>query len=64
MGGISSWQDAVEFFLAGATAVAVGTYSFVNPKIIPEISAGLKNYLAENGFDGIYQIIGLAHDRR
>ncbi len=64
MGGISSWQDAVEFFLAGATAVAVGTYSFVNPKIIPEISAGLKNYLAENGFDDIYQIIGLAHDRR
>ncbi len=64
MGGISSWQDAAEFFLAGATAVAVGTYSFVNPKIIPEISAGLKNYLSENGFDDIYQIIGLAHDRR
>ena len=64
MGGISSWQDAAEFFLAGAAAVAVGTYSFVNPKIIPEISAGLKNYLAENGFDGIYQIIGLAHGRR
>ncbi|MCL4533460.1 MAG: dihydroorotate dehydrogenase [Deltaproteobacteria bacterium] len=64
MGGISSWQDAVEFFLAGATAVAVGTYSFVNPKIIPEISAGLKDYLTENGFDAIHQIIGLAHDRR
>ena len=64
MGGISSWQDAVEFFLAGAAAVAVGTYSFVNPKIVPEISAGLKGYLAENGFGNIYQIIGLAHERR
>ncbi len=64
MGGISSWQDAVEFFLAGATAVAVGTYSFVNPKIIPEISEGLKKYLAENGFNSIYQIIGLAHDNK
>jgi dihydroorotate dehydrogenase (NAD+) catalytic subunit len=50
MGGISSWEDAAEFFLAGATAVAVGTYAFVNPKIITEITAGLKNYLAENGF--------------
>ena len=62
MGGISSWEDAAEFFLAGATAVAVGTYAFVNPKIIPEITAGLKNYLAENGFDSIYRIIGLAHN--
>ncbi|MHB1662161.1 MAG: dihydroorotate dehydrogenase, partial [bacterium] len=54
--------DAAEFFLAGATAVAVGTYSFVNPKIIPDIAAGLKSYLAGNGFDNIYQIIGLAHN--
>ncbi|MHB1698287.1 MAG: dihydroorotate dehydrogenase [bacterium] len=62
MGGISSWEDAAEFFLAGATAVAVGTYSFVNPKIIPDIAAGLKSYLAGNGFDNIYQIIGLANN--
>jgi len=62
MGGITSWEDAVEFFLAGATAVAVGTYSFVEPKIIQNIAAGLKSYLAENGFDNIYQIIGLAHN--
>ena len=60
MGGISSWEDAVEFFLAGASAVSVGTYSFVQPKIIPEIAAGLKGYLTDNGFDSIYQIIGLA----
>ncbi len=64
MGGISSWEDAAEFFLAGATAVAVGTYAFVNPKIIPEITAGLKNYLAENGFDSIYRIIGSVHNNK
>ena len=62
MGGISSWEDAAEFFLAGATAVAVGTYSFVNPNIIEDIASGLKGYLAHNGFDNIYKIIGLAHN--
>ena len=61
MGGISSWEDAAEFFLAGATAVAVGTYSFINPKIIPEITGGLRAYLIENGFNSVYEIIGLAN---
>ncbi len=61
MGGISSWEDAAEFFLAGASAVSVGTYSFVKPKIVPEIVCGLKNYLIINGFDSIYRIIGLAN---
>ncbi len=64
MGGINSWEDAAEFFLAGATAVAVGTYSFVEPGIIPKIVKGLKDYLTENSFDNIYKIIGLAHDKR
>ena len=62
MGGISSWEDAAEFFLAGATAVAVGTYSFVEPNIIENIANGLKAYLTQNGFDNIYKIIGLAHN--
>lgn len=55
MGGISCWEDAAEFFLAGASAVAVGTYSFVNPNLVPEIVAGLRAYLAENGFGSIYK---------
>ncbi len=63
MGGISSWEDAAEFFLAGATAVAVGTYSFVKPGIIPDIVSGLKSYLADNGFADIYGIIGLANNK-
>ena len=40
MGGISSWQDAVEFILAGATAVAVGTCSFTDPSLAETISWG------------------------
>ncbi len=64
MGGISSYEDAIEFFLAGATAVEVGTYSFVNPKIIPQIVDGVRDYLLNNGFNGIYDIIGLADKNR
>ncbi len=60
MGGISLWQDAVEFFLAGASAIAVGTAAFINPNIITEIIAGLKGYLLNNGFKSIYEIIGIA----
>lgn len=60
MGGISSWEDAVEFFLAGASAVAVGTYAFINNNAIPEISAGIMEYLKNNGFNDVRQIIGLA----
>jgi len=60
MGGISSAEDAIEFFLAGADAVAVGTANFVNPKITMEIQEGLKNYLKAKNFNNIKEIIGLA----
>lgn len=61
MGGICCWQDALEFILAGATAVAVGMYNFVDPEIMWKIIAGLKNYLSENKYDAISKLIGLAH---
>jgi dihydroorotate dehydrogenase (NAD+) catalytic subunit len=48
MGGISSWQDAIEFILAGADAVAIGTYNFVNPKAPIEIIEGIKKYMDKN----------------
>ncbi len=64
MGGISSWEDAVEFFLAGATAVAVGTYSFINPKIIPQIVEGVKKYLMDNWFNDIHDIIGFVNKNK
>lgn len=58
IGGISCWQDAVEFILAGATAVQVGTASFMKPDISLDIIAGLQNYLEQNGFSGLEEIRG------
>lgn len=50
MGGISTWEDAVEFILAGASAVSVGTANFFNPKATEEIAAGIEAYMDANGF--------------
>ena len=61
MGGIACWRDAVEFILAGATAVAVGMYNFVNPLVMAEVVEGIDSYLAANSFTSIKEIIGLAH---
>jgi dihydroorotate dehydrogenase (NAD+) catalytic subunit len=58
IGGISCWQDAVEFLIAGATAVAVGTANFINPKVSIEIIDGIERYLITNGMSDIYQLIG------
>lgn len=58
LGGISSALDAVEFFLAGASAVQVGTANFVNPKIINEIACGLCSYLEEHDLQHYSQLVG------
>ncbi|KKR18308.1 MAG: Dihydroorotate dehydrogenase [candidate division CPR2 bacterium GW2011_GWC1_41_48] len=58
MGGISNANDALEFILAGATAVAVGTYNFVNPRSPFEIIEGIKNYLIENNIADINDLRG------
>ncbi|MBE3572060.1 MAG: dihydroorotate dehydrogenase [Moorella humiferrea] len=60
MGGITSAQDAVEFLLAGATAVAVGTAGLVNPKALVEIIDGLERYLLEEGIGDVKELIGAA----
>ena len=49
MGGIQSAEDALEFIMAGAAAVAVGTANFRNPCAMPEIIEGLEKYMEENG---------------
>ena len=64
MGGISSWQDAMEFILAGASAVAIGTANFVNPYVVPEIHAGLIQYLEEQGVKNISELVGAARTNR
>lgn len=61
MGGIMNARDALEFILAGATAVAVGTANFVNPRATMEIIEGIEAYMRQNGFTDINQLVGLAH---
>jgi dihydroorotate dehydrogenase (NAD+) catalytic subunit len=63
MGGISCTHDAVEFLLAGATAVAIGTANFINPTVCPEVVQGLSTYLVEHGFSSVRELVGLAHRR-
>lgn len=58
MGGIVSITDAIEFLLAGATAVAVGTATFVNPTATTDMVSGLERYLQENGIEDVNELIG------
>jgi dihydroorotate dehydrogenase (NAD+) catalytic subunit len=58
MGGISNWQDAVEFIVAGADAVAIGTANFVNPYAPLEIVDGIRDYLSKNDFKSINELKG------
>jgi dihydroorotate dehydrogenase (NAD+) catalytic subunit len=58
IGGIMTSQDALEFIIAGARAVQVGTANFVNPQVCVEIIDGIEAYLAEKGFTYISEVEG------
>lgn len=58
MGGISSAKDAIEFLLAGASAVEVGTYNFVDPSVTTRIVDGIEDYMRRHGFTDINDLIG------
>jgi len=58
IGGIMNARDALEFILAGATAVQVGTASFINPGAAQEIATGMEAWLAENGVEDVKSLIG------
>lgn len=60
-GGIDSWEDVIEFFLAGASAVQIGTALYKGIEIITEINKDLIRYLKENEHTSIKDIKGLAH---
>jgi len=62
MGGIENAEDVLEFLLAGASAVAVGTANFQNPFICPEIIADLPHVLEKYGYESIKEVIGGAHE--
>ncbi|MBP1530529.1 MAG: dihydroorotate dehydrogenase [Bacteroidaceae bacterium] len=59
LGGIMTATDAVEFLLAGATAVEVGTANFIDPAVTTKIVRGIGEYLARHGFSSVREIIGV-----
>ncbi|MDR1653636.1 MAG: dihydroorotate dehydrogenase [Prevotellaceae bacterium] len=59
LGGIMNAQDAVEFMLAGATAIQTGTANFIDPKISTKIIDGIAQYLDKHGFKNADDIVGL-----
>ena len=60
IGGITTSTDAIEFLLAGASAVQVGTATFVQPHAAASVAKGIANYLAENNLNSPAQLVGLA----
>lgn len=58
LGGISSWKDAVEFILAGATAVQIGTYNFIDPTVSVKVIDGMDDYCNRHGFQSIGELTG------
>ena len=60
LGGISCWQDAVEFIMAGAHAVQVGTATFANPACMTEIAEGIKSFMRRKGYATLADMRGAA----
>ena len=58
LGGIMNWRDAVEFLLAGATAIQIGTANFIDPAITVKVAQGIDDYLNRHGFASVMDIIG------
>lgn len=58
MGGIATYEDALEFIMAGATMVAVGTANFNNPAVTTDIIAGIEAYMKKYGIEDINELIG------
>jgi len=58
LGGISTWQDAVEMLLAGATALQIGTVLFTDPYAPVKIVEGLQQYMDKNGVKSLSELTG------
>ena len=61
MGGIATAEDALEFILAGATAVSVGTANFFNPKATVEIVEGIEKYMERKNISDIRDLVGFVN---
>lgn len=64
MGGIANAEDAVEFLLAGASAVAVGAMNFVNPYTTVEVVEGIEAYMQQYGIENVTELIGAVEELR
>ena len=61
-GGIVNWRDAVEFLLAGASAVQIGTaVAQKGPSVFRAVTRGINVYLRKKGFESVNEIVGLSH---
>ena len=58
LGGIMNWRDAVEFMLAGATAIQIGTANFIDPTVTVKVAEGIDGYLERHGYSSVCEIIG------
>ena len=58
LGGICSATDAIEFLLAGASAIQIGTANFIDPSISEKVVDGIEDYLTRHGFNSVQEIIG------
>ena len=58
LGGISNAQDAIEFFMAGATAIEIGTANFIDPTVTIKVKEGINDWLDSHGCSSIHEIIG------
>ena len=61
MGGIVTAQDALEFIIAGASAVAVGTANFIDPRAALQVTEGIREYMVQNGIQRIGDLVGSLH---
>lgn len=62
MGGIANAEDAIEFLLAGATAVSVGAMNFVNPYATVEVAEGIRDYMERCGVEDVNELIGAVNE--
>ena len=58
LGGISNATDAVEFFLAGASAIEIGTANFIDPAVSEKVAKGIIGYCERHGFQKVTDLIG------
>ncbi|MBQ4228521.1 MAG: nitronate monooxygenase, partial [Bacteroidaceae bacterium] len=59
LGGISCAKDAIEFLLAGASAIEIGTANFLDPTVSVKVAQGINEYLEKHGFKSVKEIIGI-----